>query len=118
MDFKAMVKADIDQVIFNSHELGEIINFNGQDLIAILDNAATVQIGGKETQGLIAADLVLYVKKKDLSAEISTDMTVSVNDKKYRVLGVSGDLVLQIMLQKVVSRSYAHNSGYTGLGRY
>lgn len=117
MDFKEMVKNDIDQVIFNPMELGETVDFNGQDIIAIKDSAATVQIGGKETQGLMAADLVLYVKAKDLEALITPDMVITVDDKKYRVLNVSGDWVLQIVLQKVVSRSNAYNSGYTGLGR-
>lgn len=113
MDFKTMVKQDIDQVIFNPNELGEMVNLNGKEIIAVKDNTAMIQIGGKESPGLIAADLVLYVKAKDLDATITPDMTLVVDGKKYRVLNVSGDFVIQITLQKVVGHG-AGSSKHAG----
>ena len=105
MEFKEMVRRDMDEVIFNPAELGEAIDLNGETIIAIKDNTMMVQIGSKEAAGLIAADLVLYVKRQDLKAQVAPDMTISVDGKKYRVLSTSGDLIVQIGLQKVVGRN-------------
>ena len=105
MDFKAMVKQDMEQVIFNPQELGGPVDLNGKSTIAIKDNTMMMQVGSKETPGLIAADLVLYIKAQDLDAPLTPDMTITVDGLKYRVISVSGEMIVQIALQKVVGRS-------------
>lgn len=105
MDLKTMVRQDMEQVIFNPDELGQAIDLNGKNIIAIKDNIMMMQIGSKETPGLIAADLVLYVKEQDLESPLAPDMTISVDGQKYRVISVSGEMMTQVALQKVVGRN-------------
>jgi hypothetical protein len=105
MDLKTMVRQDMEQVVFNPDELGQAIDLNGKNIIAIKDNIMMMQIGSKETPGLIAADLVLYVKEQDLESPLAPDMTISVDGQKYRVISVSGEMITQVALQKVVGRN-------------
>lgn len=105
MDLKTMVRQDMEQVIFNPDELGQAIDLNDKNIIAIKDNIMMMQIGSKETPGLIAADLVLYVKEQDLESPLAPDMTISVDGQKYRVISVSGEMMTQVALQKVVGRN-------------
>ncbi len=105
MDFKEMVLHDIDHVIFNPGELGTEVTLNGQKIIAIKDSTGSDQFKNKDTPGLFSADLVLYVRKKDLAKEIKADMVISVDGEKYIVQSANGFQNIQLVLKRMRDRS-------------
>lgn len=108
MNFKDMVQQDADTVIFNPNELGTEVELNGRKILAIKDSQGSASLGEKGVPGIWGADLVLYVRKKELPGEIKADMVLTVDKEKYMVQSVTGFYTIRLVLKRMGERNGAY----------
>lgn len=96
LTFKDAVKADIDDVFFNTDEFADEHTVNGKKLLVVLDEntlldrSAHWEGGAKQSfdQGLYKADARLYVKIAEFGGRPKVSSPLLLDGKKYLVSDV------------------------------
>lgn len=101
LDFKASVQKDIETVLFNTREAAELRMVNGREIPIIIDYERLQELKAKSqyADGISTAELLVFVQRKDLEYRPGVGGIINIGDDIYRVTSVSGDVVLEIVLE-------------------
>lgn len=94
MGFKADVESDID-VFLDLDEMGEEHTVDGVSMVCIIDASGREQMTSDPTGIAFASTVSLFARTSDLAALSKTapkpGHTLSIDDEKYMVVGVSDE---------------------------
>ncbi len=89
MNFKELLKNDINNVFFNMKEFSTEHEINGQKKEIIVDNEQLEQIKKNDVQGIFKGDTLFYIKEEDVNFTLSIEKIISFDDEVKRILDIS-----------------------------
>lgn len=85
MNFKEMVKSDIDSVFLNLEEYGEEHEINGEVVICVIDSDNIREKQGGTSKALSEADMMIFARTEDLSNQKGYGDTLILDGVPYIV---------------------------------
>lgn len=101
LDFKAGVQRDIENVLFNTKEAAEQRLVNDKAINVIIDYERLQELKAKAqyADGISTAEMLIFVQHRDLEYRPGVGGIITIGDDIYRVAAVSGDAVLELILE-------------------
>ncbi|AIY80246.1 hypothetical protein U728_503 [Clostridium botulinum 202F] len=100
MSFKDIVQNDINSVFINIDEFGENHYIDGVVKTVLVDNETLKERNQKEYDGIIQADLLYFIKSKDLVKKIKVGELQRFDGAVYTVFDVKYDSgIYEVILQ-------------------
>lgn len=101
LDFKAGVQRDIDTVLFNIREAAELMMVNGKQIPVIVDDERLRELKAtaQYADGIGTAELLIFVQQTRLGYRPGVGGFITIGEDIYRVTSVSGDVVLELILE-------------------
>ncbi|WP_252216138.1 hypothetical protein [Clostridium sp. VAP41] len=100
MSFKDIVQNDINSVFINIDEFGEKHYIDGIIKTVLVDNETLKERNQKEYDGIIQADLLYFIKSKDLVNKIKVGELQRFDGAVYTVFDVKYDSgIYEVILQ-------------------
>ncbi|WP_242864992.1 hypothetical protein [Clostridium botulinum] len=100
MSFKDIVQNDINSVFINIDEFGEKHYIDGIIKTVLVDNETLKERNQKEYDGIIQADLLYFIKSKDLVNKIKVGELQRFDGAIYTVFDVKYDSgIYEVILQ-------------------
>lgn len=100
MSFKDIVQNDINSVFINIDEFGEKHSIDGIIKTVLVDNETLKDRNQKEYDGIVQADLLYFIKSKDLMKKIKVGELQRFDGAVYTVFDVKYDSgVYEVILQ-------------------
>lgn len=84
MNFKELVKQDLEHILFNTEELAELHELNGYQVPVILDNSKLLHF--KQDTGLMDARILIFVQSSKLKFTPEAGNVVQFDGRKYEIL--------------------------------
>jgi hypothetical protein len=107
--FKELVRDDIDNIILNVEEFGELAMVENREMRVVFDDYKLEEMKLKSNANnnrfagtLYEAKILMYCKPGDLGYEPAIDSFLHVNGGAYKVLAVSGRYIYRIILGEVI----------------
>lgn len=101
--FKEIVTQDINNIFFNLDEFAELHNINGRDIPIVIDEdilQTRSQNKSERYDGIYSAQVVIYVKIKDLSERPIYGEHFELDNKLYLVSECSESLgIYEVVLE-------------------
>lgn len=101
--FKDFYKQDLDKVLFNTNEKAIKRRVNGTEITIIVDDDKLSELKQKSqaqyADGIYNASLLIFVRASELGYRPANGSDMEVEDRTYQVIEVSGDELLQIVLE-------------------
>lgn len=106
MNFKDQVKQDIQDVFLNEKEFADEHEINGKKMPCVVDDSALEDAPGKPDSilGIFGEQTTLYVKSELYGSTPNRDAAITVDGKRYRIIGSSEDMgVYKIVIERWVT---------------
>ncbi len=101
--FSDFFQKDLDTVLFNTNEKAVIRRVNGKEMTIIIDDDKLAELKqksqGQYADGIYSASLLIFVRAKELTYRPAYDSDLEIGDRIYQVVAVSGEELLQIILE-------------------
>ena len=88
MGFLEDVLEDIDEVFFDEDFFGSIHNFDGRDILAIVDEEELEELRKEWKDEVNKAPGLLFVQEKDMERKLTIGSTVEFDEKVFYVNGI------------------------------
>lgn len=85
MNFKDLVAEDLDNVIFNADEHGEIVDINGKEMTIIMDNTQLFNAGKSPGEELANDEITFYVRSSEMGHRPQRGREMKFRDRVYTV---------------------------------
>lgn len=107
MTFKDQVKRDITDVFINVDEFADEHTVNGKKMRAVIDdNELQEHPASDSIAGIFGEQTTVYVAADDYGDAPRRDATITIDNVKYRVAGVSTEMgVYRIIIERWVSNN-------------
>ena len=89
MNFKELLKNDINNVFFNMKEFSEEHTINGNIKEIIIDNDHLEDIKNNDKQGIFRGDTLFYIKEKDVDFPVVIGKIIKFDEDIKRISDVS-----------------------------
>ncbi|UZP01928.1 hypothetical protein JW813_09265 [Clostridium botulinum] len=100
MNFKEQIQEDLNNIFFNIDEFGEKHYIDGIVKTVLVDNETLKERNQKEYDGIIQADLLYFIKSKDLVKKIKVGELQRFDGAVYTVFDVKYDSgIYEVILQ-------------------
>lgn len=91
MNFKEVLKEDLNNVFFNNDEFAEYHSVDGINILIIIDNDKLKANKIKAASGTYSGDVLFYVQKSDFIETPAIDQRINLDGEIYRVNDVGED---------------------------
>lgn len=94
MNFKDMIKNDLDAVFFNSTEFAEPHRVEGAKIDVVVDNDQLNKLKKGQILGLVEADMLIMGRETDFPADLSPGRLLNVDGRELLVVNSGKDMGL------------------------
>lgn len=88
MGFLEDVAEDIDEVFFDEDFFGSRHNFDGKDILVIVDDEELDELKKDWKDEVNKASVLLFVREEDMERKLTINSTVEFDEKVYFVNGI------------------------------
>jgi len=99
MGFKEDTTEDIDEVFFDDDFFSSTHNFDGRDILVIVDDEGLEELKKDWKDEVNKASVLLFVREKDMDRKLTVNSTVEFDGKVFYVNGIwKSDGVWKLLL--------------------